>query len=252
MSGVGGEGQNRPSGVAAAAKIGLVVGGLAALLIAASQFFPQAAVEEKSHKNWKYVQMATDQTLASREVKIVVVGSDGNPRVETSMGIGDQQRDSGTTSSVVQAIQQGSSRDAANAILTAQKIPEVSKPITNPTTGEPIVPKVAAPTISDGMKEELIRGDLNFFHLFLYDCCAEDGDVVNILVDGQFFATVPLTHAGATLSIPMSAGRVTAIAVEGVRDGNGGITVAFRSSQGDAFMGTLGVGDVAPLGVVGK
>lgn len=238
-------------GIGFSARIGIAIGGLLACLAVASQILPSGVMEEKAHKNWQYVQLATDQTLAANgETRIVVLGSDKQPKVATSLGMGKQQEDTSTGASVVQAIQQGSSRDAVNAIVAAQIIPDVPNPPTDSATGQKFVGRIMAPTITEGMKQELISGDVNFFHLFIFDCCAEDGDVIDVKIDGQTFATVPITHAGATLSIPMANGRVTALAVQGVHDGGGGITVAFGSSEGDAFLGVLDVGQTIPLGVV--
>jgi len=108
------------------------------------------------------------------------------------------------------------------------------------------------PEISDGLRDEILRGDAEFFHIFLYDSCDQDGDVVKVLLNGQPFAYVPITHAGATLSVPVSGATPTAIAIEGVYDGGGGITVACRTSQGDGFIRVMAPGEVRYLGIAGR
>ena len=236
-----------------ALKVTAIVCGLVACLVTASRYLPAPSVEEKAHRNWKYVQLATDKTTAAYgETRVVVVGPDRQPTIATSIGMGSKQKDTSTTTAVVQTLQQGSTQAAVNVIMAAQRIPEPLHVPVNPLNGEKFAPAMIAPVITTGMKQELITGDVNFFHLHLFDCCAEDGDVVDVVLDGQMFARVPITHVGATLSIPIGNGRVTALAVQGVHDGGGGITVAFTSSDGDAFLGVLAVDQVVPLGVVGR
>lgn len=225
----------------------------ACLAVALRQSFPANVVEEKGHRNWKYVELATEQTAAANgETRIVVLGPNKKTRIESSLSLGDKQKDISTTTTVAEAFKVGAFHDAVNAIAAAQQIPEPVNPRLDPASGEKLRPQIAAPTISEGMKQELLAGDINFFHLFIYDSCAEDGDVVDVILDGQAFARVPITNQGATLSIPMANGRVTAVAIQGVYDGGGGITVAFHSSGGDAFLGVLDAGQTVPLGVVGK
>lgn len=105
--------------------------------------------------------------------------------------------------------------------------------------GLPVTP--VRPSLSDGMRDEIVRGDTRFFHIFLHDSCAEDGDVVDLLINGRRFVTVPITHAGTTLSVPLNAGVV--VSVRGVLDGGGGITVACRTSLGQGFVRDLAEGE---------
>ena len=222
--------------------------GVSACLAAGFFLSPKPALTEDAHQNWKYVKLADDQSAVSGERQMCLLGSDRATRFITTAALGQKQNDSATTAAVKAAIQNGSTRDAVQAIAQAQKIPEVTLPL----TGEKLTPQIMAPTLTEGFKEELLNGDVNFFHLFLFDCCAEDGDVVEVQINGGPFAIVPITHAGATLSIPLVIGHSTAVGLRGVRDGGGGITVAFATSEGDAFTGTLFVDDVVPLAIVGR
>ena len=92
------------------------------------------------------------------------------------------------------------------------------------------------------------RGDSKFFHLQMRDCCHEDGDIVQVAVNGQPYVTIPLTNAGATVSVPLTSG-VTLLTLTGVQDGRGGITVQFTTSQGDYFSRPMAVGEEYHIGV---
>ena len=99
------------------------------------------------------------------------------------------------------------------------------------------------------MQQKILSGDTKFFHIYLYDCCDEDGDVVEVILNGEVFAVVPITHAGATLSVPVG-GSGTSVSLRGVRDGGGGITVACRTSQGDFFTKSMTPGETQVIGLV--
>lgn len=79
----------------------------------------------------------------------------------------------------------------------------------------------------------------------LWDNYAEDGDVVEVSANG-LTRTVPILHAPVTIVVPYS---VTAaqITLTGVRDGGGGITVAAKTSGGDAPLPPLRVGESRSL-----
>lgn len=213
---------------------------------------PKAVQIETDHPNWKYVQEATDKS------QLILRGAGGGiPLVNAKLN--SKEADLPTLKKVVAAIKQESQKSAVpvassqsgielkQAIVEAQKIPAVVEA----QSGEQLPSSVVNPEISEGLKAALVDGDASFFHLFMYDCCAEDGDVVEVQINGRPFAIVPITHLGATLSIPLIKGQVTSLALRGVRDGGGGITVAFRSSEGEAFLGVLGVDQVVKFGLIG-
>lgn len=213
---------------------------------------PKAVLIESDHPNWKFVQEATDKS------QLILKGSGGGIPVATAK-LSKKQVDNSTNQKAVAAIKQESQKSAVlpgpsqkgvdleQVIIEAQQIPEV----VDVQSGESLNASVVHPEVSQGMKDALINGDASFFHLFIYDCCAEDGDIVEVQLNGRPFAMVPITHLGATLSIPLVKGQVTSLAIRGVRDGGGGITVAFQSSEGEAFLGILGVNQVVPFGLIG-
>ena len=87
------------------------------------------------------------------------------------------------------------------------------------------------------------------FRVELFDCCEEDGDVVEVLVNGVPFATVPITNAGTLLSIPLSAGTNT-VTILGTQDGRGGVTLSLRTSRGEFFARRMHVGERHTMNVV--
>jgi hypothetical protein len=128
-----------------------------------------------------------------------------------------------------------------DAVARAQQIPEIKR-----ADIRPIRPK-----LSPGLAAQVAAGDAEFFHVYLYDNCAQDGDIVKIRVDGEDFAIVPITHGGATLSIPKGTGQPLSVELVGVFDGGGGITVACRTSEGTYFTRRMHVGEQQTVTVVG-
>jgi len=132
--------------------------------------------------------------------------------------LADEDRDDATTAAAIDAIRSG------------RQIP-------------------ATASLSHGLKQEIVNGDAHFYHIYLYDSCDEDGDIVSVLINGTPFAEVPITHQGTTISVPISSKQANTIEILGVRDGTGGITVACMTSQGEFFSRVLAPGDVQLLGV---
>lgn len=71
---------------------------------------------------------------------------------------------------------------------------------------------------------ELARGAVHLVRLQVFDDVEEDGDVVEITAGG-FSQTLGIFHTPQAMVVPVSAD-TTAIAVTGIQDGGGGITVA--------------------------
>ncbi len=108
------------------------------------------------------------------------------------------------------------------------------------------------PTLTSGMQMNLAAGDADLYQLYLYDNLAEDGDIVDVYIDGERFCTVPITHQGATLTVPAVKGKTHSVALLGIHDGGGGITVGFRSSEGDYFTERMAVGQTRIVAMVTK
>ena len=108
---------------------------------------------------------------------------------------------------------------------------------------------VAEPSLEPGMQFALSNGQAKMYQIFLYDSCYQDGDIVDIFLNGHRFATVPITNMGTTLSVPVTAQGMK-IQVLGVHDGGGGITVACQTSHGEGFIRVMAPGEVQDLAFV--
>ena len=116
-------------------------------------------------------------------------------------------------------------------------LPVVPPELINPPASVPqsaLTPQGQAAVRADGF---------SIFSMQLIDDVAEDGDVVQISVDGVPVSFLSLSHAGATLDIPLKRGESHEIKVTAVRDGTGGITLGLRTSIGDVVSRNLAVGE---------
>jgi hypothetical protein len=201
---------------------------------------PFASVEQGS-ANWaSRVEPANQAYHANHDQPLYWLDSQGVPQHGAEVLVSDDDLDATTSQAVASALRAGDLPAVEKAIREAQSIP-FNEP--DPTV---------KPTLSVGLNPDLLRQGTDFYHIYLYDSCDEDGDIVELLLDGVPFAAVPLTHRGATLSVPVSRSVPTQISVRGVHDGGGGITVACRTSQGDFFSRTMAAGEVQSLAIAVK
>jgi hypothetical protein len=201
---------------------------------------PFASVEQGS-ANWNRVQRANEAYEADHANPVCWFDGQGVENHGSQILVSHADFDAPTSQVVASALRAGDLTTVVKVIREAQAVPEPNEPVTT-----------LKPTLSDGLNPDLLRQGTDFYHIYLYDSCDEDGDIVEILLDGVTFAAVPLTHRGATLSVPVSRTQPTQISVRGVRDGGGGITVACRTSQGDFFSRTMAEGEVQSLAIAVK
>jgi hypothetical protein len=162
----------------------------------------------------------------------------------------DADRDPATTAAVTRALEAGDVRAADKALQAAQNVPELKVDPEKNKNPAP-VPAPRLPVLTPGLRAQVRAGDVEFFHLFVYDCCAEDGDVIEVLVNGESYAVIPLTHRGATLSIPVPRDGNVPVQIRGVRDGEGGgITLGCRTSRGTFYLRSMLEGEILNLGLV--
>ena len=235
--------------------IGLLAVAAAATAGVLYQFVGTAT--ESNHTNWPQVREASSRPPG----EIRWQNRDGTIQNMAGFPLADEDEDKTTTASVKAALEANDDAKAEEIVRTAQNLtPAVvtatpAIPEATPAPPPPPAPVTeAAPVISltPGMKTEIRKGDTRFFHIFLYDCCDEDGDVVEVLIDGVPFSTVTLSNQGMTLSVPVAADGSTKIQIRGVYDGGGGITVACRTSKGQGFLRAMPVGGVETLAVIRK
>lgn len=110
---------------------------------------------------------------------------------------------------------------------------------------ELIAPAASAPqSVLTAQGQEAVRNDgYSIFSMRLIDDVAQDGDVVQISIDGVPMSYLSLSHAGATLEIPLKKGESHRITVTAVRDGNGGITLGLQTSAGTILSRNMAVGE---------
>jgi len=203
--------------------------------------------DETVYPNWNshvQVQQEVDNETAGIEGSLSLakyVSTGGATAFVREILFGQKDCDTRTTRQLADALSKGDRDQARHVLKAAQQIPVPS----DPEVGE----LVRDPVLTPGMEALLTQGAADMCHIYLYDSCDEDGDVVDIVLDNATFATVPITHKGATLSIPIPKGSSATVGLRGVRDGGGGITVACRTSDGDYFMRVMAVGEYQSLKV---
>ena len=105
--------------------------------------------------------------------------------------------DRSSTRQIRTALRRNDLMMAKAGLQAAQKMPSASQ---NPDVTPPQIAADSelAAALSDGRSE--------LFQIELFDCCDEDGDIVEVIVNGTSFATVPIMHGGTMLSIPLQRG----------------------------------------------
>jgi hypothetical protein len=145
--------------------------------------------------------------------------------------------DEPTAQAVRAAMTAGDPSRALAVFLAAQSLPD--KLEANPIAASP------------KLQATLARPDTRFVRVYLFDSCINDGDVMALYLDDELIAIVPLTNAGATLTLPVPASGRARIVLRGNVDGGGGITVGCRTSLGDFFCRPMTTGEVQPVGIIG-
>lgn len=189
---------------------------------------------EVSHPNWRHVAAATESD------QLIHLDSSGASQTRATMEVASADRDRGATRQVRAALRRGDVVTATAHLQAAQTLPGASQ---NPDVRPPEL--VADSELARAIQD----GDQELFQIELFDCCDEDGDIVEVIVNGSHFATVPILHEGAKLSIPLARGS-NSVTIRGVRDGGGGVTLSFRTSRGDYFARSMRVGQEHQMGVV--
>jgi len=192
---------------------------------------------EKQHENWRHVAAAAQ---ASTDTAQQLVRLDSGNSVETeNLELSTADMNGISMQQIRTALLRSDLISATAALQAAQRLPSPSSD-----------PEVRLPTIdSDVTKAAILEGRNELYQIELFDCCDEDGDIVEVVVNGNSFAVVPIMHQGAMVSIPLSQGSNT-VTVRAVKDGTGGVTVSFRTSRGEYFARPLSVGEEHRMEVI--
>lgn len=219
--------------------------GLIAALAVGAWLWQSNQPAETAHPNWQNVAAAADASSARGTNVVIQRDLAGTARQSATVELSLADADAATTQVVRDLLLRNDLAGANAALQTAQRLPAAALVQRD---GRQVTPVLAPNT---KMLTAVRDGSAEFYHLRLSDCCAEDGDIVDIAVNGEPFATVRLTHEQSVLSVPLIRG-TTVFTLRGVHDGGGGITVLFQSSQGEFFCQPMNVGEEYHVGVVVK
>lgn len=186
--------------------------GIVAAAAAAFLLFPKGdGPLGEDHANWKYHEGVSKGEVAkvSREGKQVI----------NTVGIGTADLATEVESKVKAALAQGDNSSARDLITGGAVAPD----------GE------AQPDLDAKLVEQIKSGEVRLYNITLWDTCAEDGDVAEILVDGKPFRRIGLFNARQEVVIPLPPGKPTQIVIRGIVDGGGGITLGCQTSKGEHF-----------------
>lgn len=165
----------------------------------------------EDHANWKYHEGVSKGEVAK-------VSRDGKQIINT-VGIGAADLATEVESKVKAALAQGDS-GAARDLITGGAVAPDGKP---------------QPDLDGKLVEQIKSGEVRLYNVTLWDTCAEDGDVAEILVDGKPFRRIALFNARQDVVIPLPPGKPSQISIRGIVDGGGGITLGCQTSQGEHF-----------------
>ena len=214
---------------------GLALGGAA---IIAGLWLQQAGAEQR-HENWQHVAAASN---ASTDFAQQLIHFDGAGTAQTvrSLTVTGADRNLRATQELRSALRRNDLVTATATLQTAQG-PQSAADHASISWPE-LLPELA---VTAGLQ----NGRTELYEIELFDCCDEDGDVVELLVNGTPFATVPLINGGSVVAIPLNRGQ-NSITMIATRDGGGGVTVSLRTSRGQYFSRYMAEGESHQMGVV--
>lgn len=206
-------------------------------LVAAGFYTWGGGSTEKQHPNWQHVAAATKASSDSSS-QLVTSAANGTAQLVNSVSLSQADLNQAATQRIRATLASGDIATATAQLQAAQQVSAEAK-------ADTVLPDLAT---NAQLASDLESGRKELFQLELFDCCDEDGDIVEVLVNGQSFATVPIMHAGTTLTIPLSTGD-NSIVIRGTRDGGGGVTLGVRTSEGEFFSRYLWVGEECMIGM---
>lgn len=211
----------------------------AAVIMVAGWFFLRDGGLEQQHPNWQYVVAAFDASNTAEE-RLSHVARDNRSSMVSAIVVTRSDANRIASSQIRSALRRNDLVTATAALQAVQQLPTVSM---NADVRPPVLS--AGSTLMQSLKNR--RSEL--YEIELFDCCHEDGDVIEVAVNGESFAVVPILHAGSKLTVPLKRGLNT-VSVRAVKDGAGGVTVSFRTSRGDYYARCLNVGEEHQLSVM--
>jgi hypothetical protein len=92
------------------------------------------------------------------------------------------------------------------------------------------------------VRQEIAEGRTVIYSLHVLDDVVEDGDVVEVFVNGASQGRVLLSSAGQDLLVPLPAGSTAQVHVVATDDGGGGVTFGVTTSMGEIRSTVMAVG----------
>jgi hypothetical protein len=92
-------------------------------------------------------------------------------------------------------------------------------------------------------RQAIAQGRSVIYTLHVIDKVQEDGDVVEVFVNGNSQGRVLLSNSGEDLLVPLPAGSTAKVHVVALRDGGGGVTFGVTTSLGEIRSTVLAVGE---------
>ena len=96
---------------------------------------------------------------------------------------------------------------------------------------------------SQKVAKGLQEGKRKLYRVHVLDFLAQDGDEVELFVDGVSFGSIPLYNAGKDVLIPLARGTSSQMRIVATRDGGGGVTFGLVSSMDKVMTRVMQVGD---------
>ena len=223
----------KPAGVTAM----LGTAALMAAVLTGGWFYLGGGSAEKQHENWQHVAAAAKASTDDAQ-QLIRLDASGVSTENAALEVSSADMNRAAMQQIRIALMRNDLVSASAALQAAQNVPS---PSSNPDVRLPTIDTEMATAINEGRKE--------LYQIELFDCCHEDGDIVEVLVNGKSFAVVPIMHQGTMVSIPLDRGS-NVVTVRGVKDGGGGVTVSFKTSRGEYFARYMGVGEEHSMDVI--
>lgn len=91
--------------------------------------------------------------------------------------------------------------------------------------------------------EKLKNGEMRFYTFRVLDSIDDDGDQVEVLIDGQVYADVVLSRSETPLLIPIEYGKSKILTIKAVRDSGNGISFGAKLLQSEFLLDNLKLGE---------
>ncbi len=224
--------------------------GIAALMVGGGLFvfqsFSPGSTDEKSSQSWSLVEKAKDQVRRGPMEPLAWRDKQGAVQISSGIKLTPKDLSPAVTQRIQQEAKANDLKAANDQLQNAQQLAPMPSKARN-ADGSRI--KAVQPALTPAMLQSVAGGETKFIQVYVWDSCVQDGDVVDVLIDDVPFLTIPMTVKGSSVALPVARSG-TKIALRGVYDGGGGITVGLATSEGDFYTRPMMVGETALVGAV--